>query len=199
MFWCPTRVVPGLGLALMRCATRRKVPGSIPGRAIGEFFPRHPTSPCVRGRLSLSKRVPRYSWGQRSPVRRADNLINLMCWLSRYPGALTSRTPQGHVGLFRGYFTFILGLYPSCKGLHRYSRAIPRTLPFVNSILPSQQVLRSCIGMVSVDIIASFVRTVYTTWTWGWLWDRTGYCIKHHRLLHTSCFIYNFKTCWPIT
>jgi hypothetical protein len=26
--------------------------------------------------------------------------------LSRNMGALTSRTPQGHVGLFRGYFTF---------------------------------------------------------------------------------------------
>jgi hypothetical protein len=26
--------------------------------------------------------------------------------LSRNPGALTSRTPQGHVGLFRCYFTF---------------------------------------------------------------------------------------------
>jgi hypothetical protein len=29
-----------------------------------------------------------------------------MCRLSRNPGALTSRTTQGHVGLFRGYFTF---------------------------------------------------------------------------------------------
>jgi hypothetical protein len=39
-------------------------------------------------------------------VRRADNLTTLMCRLSRNPGALTSRTPQGHVGLFRGYFNF---------------------------------------------------------------------------------------------
>jgi hypothetical protein len=29
-----------------------------------------------------------------------------MCRLSRNPGALTSRTPQGHVGLLRGYLTF---------------------------------------------------------------------------------------------
>jgi hypothetical protein len=29
-----------------------------------------------------------------------------MCRLSRNPGSLTSRTPQGHVGLFRGFFTF---------------------------------------------------------------------------------------------
>jgi hypothetical protein len=39
-------------------------------------------------------------------VHRADNLTTLMCRLSINPGALTSRTPQGHVGLFRGYFTF---------------------------------------------------------------------------------------------
>jgi hypothetical protein len=31
-----------------------------------------------------------------------------MCRLFRNPEALTSRTPQGHVGLFRGYFTFFL-------------------------------------------------------------------------------------------
>jgi hypothetical protein len=40
-------------------------------------------------------------------VRRADNLTTLACRLSRNLGALTSRTPQGHVGLFRGYFTFL--------------------------------------------------------------------------------------------
>jgi hypothetical protein len=39
-------------------------------------------------------------------VHRADNLTTLMCRLSRNPGALTSWTPQGVVGLFRGYFTF---------------------------------------------------------------------------------------------
>jgi hypothetical protein len=31
-----------------------------------------------------------------------------MYWLSRNPGALASWTPQGHIGLFRGYFTFYL-------------------------------------------------------------------------------------------
>jgi hypothetical protein len=31
-----------------------------------------------------------------------------MCRLSRNPGALNSRTPQGHVGLFWGYFTFYI-------------------------------------------------------------------------------------------
>jgi hypothetical protein len=30
-----------------------------------------------------------------------------MCRLSRNPGALTSRSPHGHVGLFRGYFAFL--------------------------------------------------------------------------------------------
>jgi hypothetical protein len=37
---------------------------------------------------------------------RADNLTTLMCRLSRNPVALNSRTPQGHVGLFRGYLPF---------------------------------------------------------------------------------------------
>jgi hypothetical protein len=32
----------------------------------------------------------------------------LMCPLSRNPGALTSRTPQGHVGLFGGYFLWLV-------------------------------------------------------------------------------------------
>jgi hypothetical protein len=41
---------------------------------------------------------------------RADNLTTLMCRFSRNPGALTSRTPQDHVGLFRGYFA--LPYYP---------------------------------------------------------------------------------------
>jgi hypothetical protein len=40
--------------------------------------------------------------GKKIPV-----LNVLMCRLSRNPGALTSRTPQGHVGPFRGYFTFL--------------------------------------------------------------------------------------------
>jgi hypothetical protein len=39
-------------------------------------------------------------------VLRADNLTTLVCRLSRNLGALTSWTPQGHAGLFRGYFTF---------------------------------------------------------------------------------------------
>jgi hypothetical protein len=51
----------------------------------------------------------------------------------------------------------------------------------------------------SVVIIASFVTTEYTTRTWGWLLGRTGYCIKQHCLLHPSCFICKFKSCWPIT
>jgi hypothetical protein len=44
-------------------------------------------------------------------VCRADNLTTLMCRLSRNPEALTSRAPQCHVRLFRGYFTFTLPIY----------------------------------------------------------------------------------------
>jgi hypothetical protein len=38
---------------------------------------------------------------------RCVGLTTLMCRLSINPGALTFRTPQGHVGLFRGYFFII--------------------------------------------------------------------------------------------
>jgi hypothetical protein len=44
-------------------------------------------------------------------VHRAHNLTSLMCRLSRNLGALTSWTPQGHVGLFQSYFTFSLFTY----------------------------------------------------------------------------------------
>ena len=42
-----------LCLWLRRCATSRKVPGSIPGRVTVDFFPKHPAIPCARSRLSL--------------------------------------------------------------------------------------------------------------------------------------------------
>jgi hypothetical protein len=32
--------------------------------------------------------------------------------LSRNPGPLTSQTPQGHIDLFRGYFTFYVLVVP---------------------------------------------------------------------------------------
>jgi hypothetical protein len=35
------------------------------------------------------------SWGQRSPVRRADNLTTFMCWLSWNEEVSTSWNPQG--------------------------------------------------------------------------------------------------------
>jgi hypothetical protein len=44
-------------------------------------------------------------------VRRVDNLTTFMCRLSRNPGALTSWTPQGHVGLFWVCFTSSSSLF----------------------------------------------------------------------------------------
>jgi hypothetical protein len=100
---------PGVAFWLRRCAASRRVPGSIPGRVTGEFF---------RGIRQVH--VPEVDSGFRNEyqdipggkdgrcVVSSDNLTTLMCRLSRKPGALTSRTPQGHVGLFRGYFTFFL-------------------------------------------------------------------------------------------
>jgi hypothetical protein len=57
-------------------------------------------------------------------VRRADNLTTLMCRLSRNPGALTSRTPQGHAGLFRGYFTFLPMTRP-CEHSNKHLCPLP--------------------------------------------------------------------------
>jgi hypothetical protein len=54
---------PGAVQWLRRYATSRKVPGTIPGRVTGDFFLRHPTSPCARGRLSLSKMSTRIFLG----------------------------------------------------------------------------------------------------------------------------------------
>jgi hypothetical protein len=55
-------------------------------------------------------------------VRKADNLTTLMCRLSRNPGALTSRTPQGHVGLFRGYFLVVLMIFKYYLVRHTFAQ-----------------------------------------------------------------------------
>jgi hypothetical protein len=58
-----------------------------------------------------------------------------MCRLSRNPGVLTSGTPQGHVGLFRGYFTFYI------VTLVQYFLQVLRFCPsqYHSSCVPSSQ------------------------------------------------------------
>jgi hypothetical protein len=64
----------------------------IPGHVTGDFF---------RGILPVH--VPGVDSAFRNEYQDIpDNPTTLMCRLSRNPGALNSRTPQGHVGLFRG-------------------------------------------------------------------------------------------------
>jgi hypothetical protein len=58
----------------------------------------------VHGLTEVSTR--NFSWrGLWRPVRRADNLTNLMCRLSGNMGASTSWNPQGLWGLYRDCFT----------------------------------------------------------------------------------------------
>jgi hypothetical protein len=88
----------------------RNVPGSIPGRVTGDFF---------RGIRQVH--VPGVDSAFRNEYQDIPGgkdgscvgLTTLMCRLSRNPGALTSQTPQGHVGLFRGYF-LLLYYIPIC-------------------------------------------------------------------------------------
>jgi len=45
--------------------------------------------------LLMEMRTRSISWGERQPVRRADNLTTFMCRLSWNLGASTSWNPQG--------------------------------------------------------------------------------------------------------
>jgi len=83
---------------LVHCATSQKVAGSIPD-SVTEIFHYH--SPSGRA-MTLVLTQPltemsttNISWGQRRPVRRADNLTTFVCRLSRNLGASTSWNPQG--------------------------------------------------------------------------------------------------------
>jgi hypothetical protein len=82
---------------------RRKVPGSIPGRVTGDFFRgiRQVHVPGVDS--AFRNEYQDIPGGTDDRCVGLTNLITLMCRLSRNPGALTSRTPQDHLGLFRGY------------------------------------------------------------------------------------------------
>jgi hypothetical protein len=93
---------------LRRCATSRKVPGSIPGRVTGEFFRGIRQVHVLGVDSAFRNEYQDIPGGKDGRCVGADNLNTLMCRLSRNPGALTSRTRQGHVGLLRGYFTFYL-------------------------------------------------------------------------------------------
>jgi hypothetical protein len=86
---------------LRHCATSWKVAGSIPYGITGIFQWLNPSGCIVdlgstQPLIEMSTRNS--SWGQRRPVRRADNLTTFLCWLSRNSGASTSWNPKG---LFR--------------------------------------------------------------------------------------------------
>jgi hypothetical protein len=113
---------PGVAKWLRRCATSRKVPGSIPVHVTGDFFRSPDRSPfmslgifseashksvCPGWTQPLENEYQDIPGDKDLPVHRAENLTILMCRLSRNPGALNSWTSQGHVTLFWGYFNFL--------------------------------------------------------------------------------------------
>jgi len=66
-------------------ATSQKVVGSIPDGVIGIFHCHDPSGRTMALGLTLpltEMSTRNVSWGQRQPVRRADNLTNFMCRLS---------------------------------------------------------------------------------------------------------------------
>jgi hypothetical protein len=70
---------------IMHCATSRKVAGSIPDGVIRIFYCHNPSGHTMA--LGLTQPVTEMStiyvsWGQRRPVRRADNLTTFMGRLS---------------------------------------------------------------------------------------------------------------------
>ena len=78
---------------LRHCATRRKVAGSIPDGVTGIFHWHNPSGRTMALELNqpLTEMSTRnISWGQRRPVRTADNLTTFMCQLSWNLGASNS-------------------------------------------------------------------------------------------------------------
>jgi hypothetical protein len=70
---------------LKHCATNRKDPGSIPVGVSGIFQGPNPSVRTMA--LGSTPRLTemstrKISWGERRPVRRADNLATSMCRLS---------------------------------------------------------------------------------------------------------------------
>jgi len=78
------------------CATRREVAGSIPDvSGIYWLNPSGRTMVLGSTHILTETSTRNISWGQRRPVRKADNLTTFMCRLSWNLGASASWSPQG--------------------------------------------------------------------------------------------------------
>ena len=88
--WWPSR--------LRHCATSRKFAGSIPDGVTVNYHWHNPSGRTMALGSTQPVTEMNISWGQRRPVRRADNLTTFMCRLSWNLGTSTSWNPQG---LFR--------------------------------------------------------------------------------------------------
>ena len=83
---------------LRHCSTSWKVSGSSPVGVIGIFYwhnPSYHTMALGSTQPPTEMSTGNIFWGQRGPVRRADDLTTFMCRLSSNVGASTFWKPQG--------------------------------------------------------------------------------------------------------
>jgi hypothetical protein len=83
---------------LSHCAISLKDAGSIPDGVIGIFHRHNPSGRTIALGLTttlteMSTRI--ISWGQRRPLRRADNVTTFLCRMSCNLGALNCWYPRG--------------------------------------------------------------------------------------------------------
>jgi hypothetical protein len=74
-YYCNIRAWSGIVVKPLRYSSEG--PGIDSRWCHWRIFPWHPTIPCIRGRLSLLKRVPEYSWGYQLQVPMSRNLWKL--------------------------------------------------------------------------------------------------------------------------
>jgi hypothetical protein len=114
-----------------------------------------------------------------------NKYIILMCRLSRNPGALTSRTPQGHVGLFRGYFTFLHVNHTDCGVTYVYYSIcspfwLQRTSLYDKRLLTVQDVI---LAVLVVAMQASQVFHLHKSAALNQQrWDSLGECMWRRQL-----------------
>ena len=134
-----------LYLYLWDCTTSQKVKGSIPDVVIGIFHWHNPSSRA--NALGLTQPLTEMStsnisWGQRRPVRRADNLTTSMCRLSWNLDTSTSWNPQGLSRPVMGLLYLLLNSLrirtisgkirrENRNTLVKFNSLVPKLLPFM--------------------------------------------------------------------
>ena len=109
-------VIPGVEQWLRHCATSRKVPGSIPGGATGDFSVVPPTEPCaLRSTQPLKVSTRDFGWGKGGRFFWLTNYHPCSAETSRKSGPLIYPEPLGPPRPVAGdlyfYYTFTSTIY----------------------------------------------------------------------------------------